>query len=66
MAKHLNLPDGKGVSFFTGYGEDTENMWQEFKQTLNRLTAGKQKDDLIIEAANQTFSKFKLWIEKMG
>ena len=66
MAKHLNLADGTGVSFFTGYGEDTENMWQEFKQTLNRLTAGKQKDDLIIEAANQTFSKFKLWIEKMG
>jgi heme oxygenase len=65
MAKHLNLADGKGVSFFTGYGDDTENMWQEFKQTLNRLT-GENQDERVIEAANHTFSKFKLWVEKMG
>lgn len=66
MVKQLNLPDNKGVSFFSGYGSDTERMWNSFKKMLDNQCKNSAEADLIIKAANDTFLQFKLWIEKMS
>ena len=64
MAKQLNIENNKGLSFFSGYGEETERMWASFKELLNRQPQNEADAELIINAANDTFAKFKLWIEK--
>jgi heme oxygenase (biliverdin-IX-beta and delta-forming) len=58
-----NIPDGKGFSFFTCYGEDAQNMWKKFRTYLLALTS-KQDQDLAAETARQTFLTFKAWIDK--
>ncbi|MEO8820787.1 MAG: biliverdin-producing heme oxygenase [Ginsengibacter sp.] len=66
MVKQLNLPDNKGVSFFSGYGADTERMWNSFKKILDNQYKNSAEADLIVKTANDTFLQFKLWIEKMS
>jgi heme oxygenase len=39
-------------------------MWERFKDVLNHTPASPQEEEIITEAANQTFSKFKNWLEK--
>ncbi len=53
-----------GLSFFTGYGANSMQMWGGFKDVINKLPDS--DNELIIEAANQTFLKFKEWIELNG
>lgn len=64
MAQQLGLNGGKGLSFFNGYGEDTDNKWEYFKNALNKLTKSSDKDKLVTDSANETFDKFKQWAEK--
>jgi heme oxygenase len=61
MAQQLGVNNSKGFSFFNGYGENTENMWETFKNALNAKakTVGEEND--IIITANQTFTMFKKW-----
>jgi heme oxygenase len=63
IQQHLNITDDGGLSFFNGYGDNTQPMWDTFKASLN--TAVKTQDDevVVVNAANETFSKFKQWIE---
>ena len=63
IAKQLNLDAGQGLSFFDGYGEQTMQMWEEFKDYLNSQPKNTTEENLVIEAANQTFLKFKEYIE---
>lgn len=64
MARQLELPDGAGLSFFRGYGEASGQMWSTFKQTLNAQASDDKAENEVIAAANETFLKFKQWIEK--
>ncbi len=65
IAKQLNLiNDNSGLSFFFGYGDETEKMWEDFKEVLNRQPQTQADAALLINAADDTFVKFKLWIEK--
>ena len=50
------------VTFFTGYGDESVNMWNSFKQILDRIT---QPDEIaiIVESANATFQKFSYWVD---
>lgn len=64
MAKQLNIENTTGMSFFNGYGNDTELMWASFKESLNNQFQNQLDIDVIISAADDTFLKFKLWIEK--
>jgi len=67
VAQQLNADQFKGgFSFFNGYGEATPAMWETFKQTLNSQPANNADTDTICEAANDTFVKFKHWIENNG
>lgn len=63
IAEKLDLPDTEGIRFFTGYGSHTSEKWDLFKDLLNNYTASNMVENEVIEAANQTFTKFKNWIE---
>jgi heme oxygenase len=61
----LGLDHQSGLSFFYGYGPDTGNKWKAFQQSLLNLSSeNNAKDDQIIDSANNTFLKFKLWLER--
>lgn len=49
----------KGVSFFSGYGEATGQMWQRFTDVLNRHAPTEQDQASAIAAANATFTQFQ-------
>ncbi|MET3978166.1 heme oxygenase [Mucilaginibacter sp. UYP25] len=63
MQQQLGLGN-KGMSFFTGYGDNTVAMWDAFKDALNQQAENPEQEAVIIAAANQTFLKFGEWFEK--
>ncbi|MES2265278.1 MAG: biliverdin-producing heme oxygenase [Bacteroidota bacterium] len=63
MQQQLNLGD-KGLSFFTSYGDNTEAMWNTFKDALNKQVQSPGQEAVVIAAANDTFLKFGEWFEK--
>lgn len=48
----------KGTSFFSGYGDNTQNMWQSFVAVLNKHGEAPSVQARAIEVANETFSRF--------
>ena len=66
MAQQLNIKDEHGLSFFSGYGDNTDTMWECFKITLNGQEKVAGDADMVISTANETFAKFKKWIEKQA
>lgn len=48
--------------FFTGYGEKAMEMWNAFKEQVNNGIQNDKKEE-VIQAANDTFTAFKRWIE---
>lgn len=64
ISKQLALDDVAGISFFKSYGEQTMAMWEKFKAVLEHHAASQEAADEITEAANETFGKFRLWMEK--
>jgi heme oxygenase len=48
----------KGVSFFSGYGEATGQMWGKFVAVLNAQANKEAEEQQAITAANDTFSNF--------
>ncbi len=47
-----------GVSFFSGYGEDTGKMWGVFTGVMNQYASAESAQQQAIKAANETFSRF--------
>ena len=64
MQQHLPFEGQKGLSFFNGYGEQTHEMWGNFKLALNTAAKTESDEAAILLAANDTFARFKLWMEK--
>lgn len=64
ISKQLGFATDEGLSFFKSYGEDTIPMWNSFKLVLERHAETQQQADTITQAANETFGKFRLWMEK--
>lgn len=48
--------------YFEGYGEQTVNMWKQFKIILDNLSGDEDSVDEIISGAEETFLKFAEWI----
>ncbi|MFT3824156.1 MAG: biliverdin-producing heme oxygenase [Chitinophagaceae bacterium] len=48
----------RGVSFFSGYGPATGEMWGKFVTVLNANASTATEESLSIETANETFSRF--------
>lgn len=64
ISARLKFESDKGLSYFNGYKENTYIMWDRFKDTLNTHTDNESAEIAVIEAANQTFIKFKNWINE--
>ena len=63
MQQQLGL-DAQSLSFFNGYGDHTEQMWNTFKTALNKDNLLPAQQAEVIAAANETFLKFGQWFEK--
>lgn len=50
----------KGVSFFSGYGEETGAMWNSFTTVLNNKAKSASDEAIAIQAANDTFNGFSV------
>ncbi len=62
IAGNLGLHNGKGFSFFAGYGNDNTGMWNSFLQSLEQYPANHSHTDLIVQSARETFITFKNWV----
>lgn len=49
-----------GISFFSGYGENTEKMWELFGEALNAQITCDEHAQVMIQTANDTFAHFSL------
>ena len=56
-------PALKEFSFFIGYGNKTQHMWQLFKQSLDEPLEYAQAQ-MVIEGANDTFLHFSNWFDQ--
>lgn len=63
IGQQLNLTVNDGITFFESYGDQTEKMWQAFKQAIDRPIELVQ-EDVVIRAANETFTKFSEWFDQ--
>ncbi|KIO76139.1 heme oxygenase [Pedobacter lusitanus] len=48
----------KGVSFFSGYGEDTGRLWGTFIKALDRTGTNEEDEKRAVKIANDTFNCF--------
>lgn len=48
----------QGLSFFSGYGSDTKDMWARFVNTINEYNRTELQAEQMIQAANETFLHF--------
>ncbi|GGH78501.1 heme oxygenase [Filimonas zeae] len=48
--------------FFNGYGEKAMDMWMAFKEQVNKTMPDNEQKE-VVQAANDTFTSFKRWIE---
>jgi heme oxygenase len=64
ISKQLPQQTEGGLSFFKSYGDDTMLMWNQFKTVLESQVTSAESSSIIIQAANETFFKFRLWMEK--
>lgn len=51
------------TSFFYAYGED-KGLWKAFKDKIDTYSADSSFSEEMVDAANETFSKFKEWMMK--
>ena len=64
MQRQMDTNTLEGFTFFHGYGDETESRWAKFRELLNAQADGLEDKEIIIRAADETFEKFKCWIEK--
>lgn len=48
----------KGISFFSGYGEDTLMIWNAFQKAMNTSAYTQEQKLIIIHTAQETFRHF--------
>jgi len=63
MQQQMGL-DVQALTFFTSYGDRTEQMWDTFKEALNHQAKNPEQEAVVIAAANETFLKFREWFER--
>lgn len=63
VAQKLDLSQAEGFKFFSGYGEETLPMWDNFKKYINNRSWNTEEENVVIDAANRTFGLFKQMID---
>lgn len=56
------LPDN-ALQFFQGYGTQTMEKWERFKQYTNEFITTEDQHTALINGANDTFSLFYQWLK---
>ncbi|WP_341225518.1 biliverdin-producing heme oxygenase [uncultured Arcticibacterium sp.] len=64
LQKQLNLNDEAVLTFFSSYKENTYKKWAIFLKFLENQTNSKEEQQLAIQSANETFTKFHKWLTK--
>ena len=62
LLKNNNFLNPSGIVFFNGYGAETGQMWTAFQKVINSID-GDDATQQMLHAANDTFLKFKYWIQ---
>jgi heme oxygenase len=66
ISKHvgrlLGLDRENGAAYFSGYGGETRQRWNEFLETLNEASVRLNDDDTIVATANATFGALAKWL----
>ena len=63
IVQQLNIAPHSGFSFFQGYGDETNSMWQGFLRWLE-MPFTEEQQQLIISSAENTFVTFNNWIDQ--
>lgn len=58
IAERLGITDSKGISFFSGYGGNSKNMWNRFLSYLEDYDNDEKRSAVIADTAEQTFRLF--------
>lgn len=62
LMRNLAAPElPKALSFFNGYGTDTQSYWDTFVHYLQGYHGNETQQQRMLEAAATTFERFKLW-----
>lgn len=64
MQRQMETDSMEGFTFFHGYGDETESRWATFKELLNDPARNTADKEIVIRAADHTFAKFHMWMEK--
>jgi heme oxygenase (biliverdin-IX-beta and delta-forming) len=54
---------GNALQFFQGYGPQTMEKWERFKQYTNEFITTEDQRTALIKGANDTFSLFYQWLK---
>jgi len=65
IRQQLNMPHLSALSFFNGYGDQTEQMWHTFKSFIDSPLKAADEEK-VIHSANETFMKFGQWFDFQG
>jgi heme oxygenase len=65
ISQKLEIPSSGGFSFFLAYGEDTPDMWENFKKFINGKNLLQEEEKKVMDAANMTFNLFKQSISRI-
>jgi heme oxygenase (biliverdin-IX-beta and delta-forming) len=57
------LNQAAGMTFFEGYGNATDAMWQTFRAVLDQPLSQIEKET-VVQAADETFIKFRHWFDR--
>ncbi len=62
LMRNLAAPElPKALSFFNGYGADTQSYWDTFVHYLQGYHGDETQQQRMLEAAAATFEHFRLW-----
>lgn len=64
IQRNLQVPEvSQALSFFNGYGDETRAKWDSFVHYLEGYHGDDAQRARLVDAANDTFRKFKAWAE---
>lgn len=64
ITQQLGLTAENGCAFFCSYGSQIGSMWRTFTRTLEAYACTSHEEDLIIDAACETFAVLHQWLLK--
>lgn len=64
LKENLGLESESGAAFFNGYGAQTMQKWNSFKEILEEYCIKNGCEEEIVSTADATFLKFNYWMNK--